>query len=304
MTPSEYAAKFLNLNLFLPKPRDDDDPPPATSMYLPDPKAPRLVAGDSLDPGIWRRVKVNLYRLNGSAQAGILYSTLRNKVAFINVRVMRIDGSIQTHRFHPDEIRYALSAPFFGKGYPEECQVVLQLWDRYCSKRLDITSLVSTAGIGLDCSGFVGGYIDRLKAPANWQRKSETHTGDLIDSLLGRNYLKSWDMIQPPGAQCLLFGECDANGNVMDHTADGGVGHIMITEPGTLAKISATGPVSVDVVESTGPVGKVGLQRSKCTILSMPKPGVFYIQRGVPSKKDTAQEFMHVRIVQLQDRRP
>jgi hypothetical protein len=220
-------------------------------------------------------------------------------VAFVNVRVMRIDGIIQTDRFHPDEIKYALAAPFFGKGYPEECQIVLQLWDRYCSKQMDINSLIAKAGIGLDCNGFVGGYIDRLKAPANWQRKSGTHTGDMIDGLLGKNYFKSWDMIQPPGAQCLLFRECDANGNVADHSADGGTGHIMITEPGTLAKKSATGPATVDVVESTGPVGKVGLQRSQCTILSMPKQGVFRIQRGVPSKKNTAQEFMHVRIVQL-----
>ena len=159
-------------------------------------------------------------------------------MAFVNVRVMRIDGIIQTDRFHPDEIKYALAAPFFGKGYPEECQIVLQLWDRYCSKQMD-------------------------------------------------------------RAQCLLFGECDANGNVADHSADGGTGHIMITEPGTLAKKSATGPATVDVVESTGPVGKMGLQRSQCTILSMPKQGVFHIQRGVPSKKNTAQEFMHVRIVQL-----
>jgi hypothetical protein len=302
MTPAEYAAKFLNLNLFLPKPLDDDSDPPATSMYLPDPKAPKLVAGENIDPGIWRRVKVDLYRLNGSAQAGLLYSTLKNKVAFVNVRVMRIDGSIQTFRFHPDDIKYALAAPFYGKGYPEECQIVLQLWDRYLSKQLDINRLISTAGIGLDCNGFVGGYIDRLNAPANWQRKSGTHTGDMIDSLLGKNYFKSWDTIQPPGAQCLLFGECDANGNVADHSADGGTGHIMITEPGTLVKKSATGPVTVDVVESTGPVGKVGLQRSTCTILRMPKAGVFYIQRGVPSKKNTPQEFMHVRIVQLQAR--
>jgi hypothetical protein len=300
MTPSEYAAKFLNLYLFLPQTRDDDGgPPPATSMYLPDPKAPNLVAGDSLDPGSWRRVTVNLYRLNGSAQAGILYSTLKNKVAFIDVRIMRIDGSIQTHHFHPDEIKYALAAPFFGKGYPEECQIALQLWHRYRSKQLDINSLIATAGIGLDCNGFVGGYIDRVKSPANWLRQSGTHTGDMINGLLGNNYFNSWDMIQPPGAQCLLFGECDANGNVADHSKDGGTGHIMITEPGTLAKNSVTGPATVDVVESTGPVGKVGLQRSRCTILSMPKRGVFRIQRGVPSKRNTAEEFMHVRIVQL-----
>jgi hypothetical protein len=271
-------------------------------MYLPDPRAPNLVAGDVIDPGSWRRVTVNLYRLKGSPQAGILYSTLKNKLAFFNVRVMGIDGSIQTYSFRPDDIKYALVAPFFGKGYPEECQVALQLWHRYQSKQLDINSLIATAGIGLDCNGFVGGYIDRLKSPSNWLRRSPTHTSDMINGLLGRNYFNSWDMIQPPGAQCLLFGECDANGNVADHTAGGGTGHIMITEPGTLAKNTVTGPATVDVVESTGPVGKVGLQRSRCTILSMPKRGVFRIQRGVPSKKNTAEEFMHVRIVELRAR--
>jgi hypothetical protein len=300
MTPAQYAAKFLNLYLFLPQPPDDDDGPrPVTSMYLPDRKAPNLVAGDVIDPGIWRRVKVDLYRLKGSPQAGILYSTLKSKLAFFDVRVMCINGSVETYTFKPDDIKYALAAPFFGKGYPEECQIVLQLWHRYCSNRLDINSLIATAGIGLDCNGFVGGYIDRLKAPANWHRKGGTHTGDMINGLLGNHFFNSWDMLQPPGAQCLLFGECDANGNVADHSAGGGTGHIMITEPGTLAKTSATGPATVDVVESTGPVGTVGLQRSRCTILSMPKRGVFRIQRGVPSKKNTPQEFMNVRIVQL-----
>jgi hypothetical protein len=302
MTPSEYAAKFLSLYLFLPQPSDDDgSPPPVTSMYLPDKKAPRLSDGDSLDPGIWSRVKVDRYRLKESAQAGVLYSTLKSKVAFINVRVMSIDGSIGTYRFRPDDIKYALVAPFYGKGYPEECQIALQLWHRYCSKRLDINSLIATAGIGLDCNGFVGGYIDRLKAPAGWHRKSGTHTSDMIAGLLGKNYFKSWEMFKPPGDQCLLFGECDANGNVADHSAHG-TGHIMITEPGTLTKRSDTGPVSVDVVEATGPVGKVGLQRSRCTILSMSRRGVFRIQRGVPSKKNTAQEFMYVRIVQMRAR--
>lgn len=299
MTPSEYAAKFLNLPVFLPQPVDDDsDRSRVTSMYLPDPRAPKLVAGDSLDPGIWQRFKVNLYRLKQSTQAGILYSTLKSKVAFIDIRIMCIDGSIQTHHFHPSEISYALAAPFFGKGYPEECQIVLQLWHRYRLKP-DIDRLIASAGIGLDCNGFVGGYIDRVKSPASWYRRKGTHTGDMINELLGKDYLKSWDMLQPPGPECLVFGECDANGNVADHTASGATGHIMITEPGTLAKTSATGPATVDVVESTGPVGTVGLQRSQCTILSMSRPGVFRIQRGVPSKKGTADEFMHVRIVQL-----
>jgi hypothetical protein len=59
-TSIKGAAQLLGVH-------HDGGPPPATSMYLPDPKAPKLLAGDSLDPGLWRRVKVDLYRLNGSA---------------------------------------------------------------------------------------------------------------------------------------------------------------------------------------------------------------------------------------------
>jgi len=300
MTPAEYAAKFWALNVFVSNPPDDENPPP-TPMALPTAK---LVPGKPIDPGQWRRIRADRYRLNDSGHEHLLVSAIRRE-ANLNFRIMRIDGSVQTHSASFSEISYALIAPFWGKGYPEEFQIVLQLWARYGLGPLNINTLITSGAIGLDCNGFVGGYIERREAPSNWWRRSATKTSYYIKDLLGppSSYFKSWDDFQPPGSQCLLLGLCDAAGNVKDHNPKNksDVGHLAITEPGTLAKPKPHGPVTVDVLESTGPVGSVGLKRSTYSILSITKDSasraIFRVRRG--SKIGTPFEFALFRITGL-----
>jgi hypothetical protein len=94
------------------------------------------------------------------------------------------------------------------------------------------------------------------------------------------------------------MGLCSEDGTVLDHTPDGGIGHITITEPGTMKKLAANGPVTVDVVESTG-LG-VGLTSSEykiqSTTLDRKKRGIFYVQRG--SKIGTPYEWEYFRMAQ------
>jgi len=302
MTPAQYAANFWSLRVFLTD-KAVGDAPAAVPMALPDPKHPLAKPARPLEPGRWNNFKVDRYRLRPSGYAQYLAQALRNQFA-IGVRVINLDGSIGTYSVSPVDIAYSVVAPFGGKGYPEECQMVLQLWDRYGIPNASLSTLISSAGIGLDCNGFVGGYIDRRRSPGSWMRGSDSgKTGYLIRDLVGGagGYLGSWEDLRPPGAECLIMGMCDAAGVLSDHGPDGSTGHIVITEPGSLAKAATTGPVSVDVVESTGPIGAVGLQRSSYRILSMTldgsKKGIFRVQRG--SKLGTPLEHAHFRITRL-----
>lgn len=112
-----------------------------------------------------------------------------------------------------------------------------------------------------------------------------TKTSTPIKSLLGpeSNYFTSWDDFKPPGANCLILALCNEYGLVLDHTPDGGVGHIVITEPRTLKKRSPPGPVTVEAVESTA-AGSGGLLSNTYTITTMKLDGrkraFFLVDRG------------------------
>ncbi len=304
MSPAEYAAKFWYLNVFVTAESAMSASADSGhfSMTLPDPKSPGIQPARPMDPGRWQRSRVDRYRLNDSGYGHFLTQALRNQDRF-GIKIQRIDGVFETLSVLPKDISYALVAPFWGKGYPEECAIVLQLWQRYGIAKASAASLISQGLIGLDCNGFVGGYIDRRNAPAAWSRKAGTRTSYYIRDLLGTAYFRSWDDFRPPGEKCLLMGLCDASGTLKDHNPKdkNEVGHIVITEPGTLSKSGPNGPVSVEVVEATGPVGQVGLQRSRYNILSMTpdssKKAIFYVQRG--SKAGTKYEHAHFRITQL-----
>jgi len=292
------------LRTYVTSPKDDDDDAlPLTPMALSNPRAQAARPGIPMEPGSWRSFRVDRYRLNDSGREHALLHALSNQS--FSIRVAAIDGSIQTHSVTLPEISYALVTPFWGKAYPEEFQIAIQLWDRYSLGPPTVDQLILTGAIGLDCNGFVGGYMERRSSPSRWWRKSATKTSYYIKDLLGpsTSYLKSWDDLRPPGPQSLLLGLCDASGTLKDHNPKDPkeVGHLAITEPGTLAKTAASGPVKVDVLESTGPVGSVGLQRSAYTILSLTtdsaKRAIFYVRRG--SKIGTPYELAHFRITTL-----
>lgn len=295
MTPAQYAGKFLQLLTFMPLPRDDLDAP--TSMHLADPKRPGAMPGLPLEPARWTPWVVNGYRLTASGKQIPLLQAVR-RAAGLEVRVLTVQGSVETLHAQPDALRFAMMAPFRGKAYPEEMQIALQLWARY-GLAPDVAAIVKSAAIGLDCNGFVGGYLERRDAPSRWVRHTDTKTDYLIVDLLGPagRWLRGWDEFPAWAGQSLLLALCGADGSVKDHVKDHPelVGHLCITEPGTLTLAGPGGPVSVDVVESTG---GVGLTRSTYTIESMTRDGagrgIFKVRRG--SKIGTRYEHALFRI--------
>jgi hypothetical protein len=297
ITPVQYANAFRNLRIFLD---NADAPDPPTPMALEERgrtppvlmRAPRL---ETLD--------VKSYLMVSGAPGKTYYSQFGQKLKqaiYIQAKIMRLDGSIETLSVPYADISYALIAPFWGKGYPEECQLALQLWDWLKLGPPEIKSIVAEDGsIGLDCNGFVGGYLERSANPAQWRRSQGSLTGAPINELMQRPgaTLNALADLSPPEGASLLFGLCDANSGVIRDYNDSPVGHVVISEPGSARK-RADGLIELTVAESTG---HVGITTSTYTILSLvkltPSGGIFKVQRG--SKKGMAEEFATFKIRRL-----
>ena len=299
MTPKDYLQRFKDLDVFI---FSSENPA-------------------SFDAGKWVRTSVLSYRLGVSYDPAMnplpapgpdgkvgarkivhpyqddLTSAVKGHTK-IKVKVKRIDDVEETGEYEYTDLSYGLVAPFSGKGYPEEVQLLLQDRYRYQKPKIALEQFVQQSFIGLDCNGFVGGYLERRAAPADWRRTKASKTSMPIRDLLGpeHTFLKSWDDLRSPGVDSLLLGLCSKDGTVLDHTDDGGVGHIAITEPGTLKKEGATGPVRVYVAEATG--DGVGLTYSEYQILSMTldarKRAIFYVHRD--SKRGKQNEYVYFRI--------
>ena len=237
MTPAQYASAFRKLRVFLDSEPGDDDQPP-TPMALDE----RGRTPPSLS---WRprqeTVDVKSYLLvsGGGAPAKPYYGKFGaglKSALYIEAQIFRVDGTIETNSFQYDQIAYGLIAPFWGKGYPEECQLALQLWHRLGLGPPTVKDMVLENGsIGLDCNGFVGGYLERSRNPAQWLRTRGTMTGSPINELLRLNgaFLNSMADFAPPENRSMLIALCDQNSGIVRDYNDTPVGHVVITEPGT-----------------------------------------------------------------------
>ena len=314
MTPLEYAKQFQDLPALVRPTGDysyvDDnaDVTPPFSMALPEKgkKEPSVLTGQEK----WVSLDVSAYRLDtpklGSWSR--LGEALKSAL-YIEAKIMSPDGlSEQAYSFQYRDIAYSLIAPFWGKGYPEECQLVLQLWDRLnFTPKFDI--LANQEYVGVDCNAFVGGYLERrvIGKRDQWSRSiasgtaTASLTGAKINDLMARKgtYINSFEDLSPPEPRCLLLGECDPNtGELNDHVVVDGVtafGHIAISQPSTLTKVTPYNLglagkdlnrklpddlMQITVVESTG---GIGITDSPYLLISVQKKivgGVFYVWRG------------------------
>jgi hypothetical protein len=144
--------------------------------------------------------------------------------------------------------------PFLGKGAPEAFQVVLQLARRWgLAPNLQA---YADAYLGLDCNGFVGNYFWHVRDRRPW---TDLGLGDLdlgpeaeITEFLPENRcLKEWDDLDT--SQSYVLGLVNGNGQVIPG-GKGGVGHIVITEPGEIdVRVAPDGSQSIAVwaIEST-----------------------------------------------------
>ncbi len=295
MTPREFASKYWELDLYtVAKESPLDAVPAAGAENLP-------------PPGQWQKMRVASYRL-GEASGGYrsaFWSEIKTFVdkkgkEAITVVVKTIWGKQETKTFlTPNELAYTAVAPFYGKGSPEEVQIMLQLRNRFQKVKLSLADFTKAAFIGLDCNGFVGNYIQRAVKGSHWHRRSATDPGPstYIASLmkLGTR-IKSMDQLNST-TDIFLLAMTDGAGNIIDQikstTAEGGVsvehGHIMITEPATIQKVGEE--IHVKVLESAG---GVGLVESIYRIQSVTPKGVFRVFRGSKSSH------MNVAITKLQ----
>ena len=264
----------------------------------------------------WVTVKVACYRIGldslNSKEKFLdkLRPNLNEKGETVKVKVKSVYGEEEKIFHSRAEIAPFVAAPFYGKGTPEDVQIVLQLAVRYGligSSQLEIQNYCDVipgdktkqGRIGLDCSGFVGNFLQQTVGGMPWDEKPATDkswTSEGIPSLLPKVGTRIKAMKDFNFNSVYVFGLADKNGNVIRTGAGKEVGHIMITQPFTLKVKPVYMPIlgfkigecpSFQVCESTGR-GK-GVVESTYNILGVDNKGVFRIWRGSQQEEARVQ---------------
>jgi hypothetical protein len=176
---------------------------------------------------------------------------------------------------------YRARKAFLGKACPEEAQITLQLAMRFKLTNEDGLQDYCDKFLGLDCNGFVGNYIVHGWRGADWD--SETDSGFLanqgIRTIMEHNGTKVTKLDDVDTLGTYLLGLVDRNsGQIIDRFGSVGVGHLLVTEPGTKTiTMYEKKPVPALLgVESTGGVGLID---RNCDLVSVTKDGVFTVKR-------------------------
>jgi hypothetical protein len=200
--------------------------------------------------------------------------------------------------------------PFFGKGSPEDCQIVLQLavlLERVGSK-MELQTYAD-AHLGLDCNVFVGNYLFHILHGNSWRLDAHddgvgpSTTITQIMSRAGGSVIHAVD--EMVASRMYVLAEVDAQ----DHIIPGGPtttpGHIVITEPGrympqfmtmdlTVADRGALMAPAFWGAESTGGIGLIQSWYAVTPLVRGGKDG----RRGVPrlsQQQARVPEFPHHR---------
>jgi hypothetical protein len=281
MTPLDFAKQYWSLQ-----------------TYLFDPE-PGAVPGYPLTAG-WKTLRMACYRLGKTGWDTTLWKDLSTRLGkTVNVRVKTVAGITEDVTLTPDKALSHFRQPFGGKGTPEQAQIAIQLTYRYHKTKSTPDQFVANCNfIGLDCNGFVGNYIQRAVQGLGWQQANnnvDPGPNAMIEGLLKQGD-KVADIKDLKAAATYILGHCTPDGTIIDPDKDHpkNWGHVMITQPETLAQI--TGGLTVKVVEATAH-GKSELREITYTILSSKKQArgtVFKIWRGL-----TDDDPMDVRISRL-----
>jgi hypothetical protein len=272
MTPLEYANRYLKL-------------------YVPLEKS-------------FAKVTVSQYR---SGTAGPDKDQLLGKVwalfskgKSVEVRVASKDCVEHKTFNNRHELDGLFARPFYGKGCPEDFQVVLQLAALTKHVSADRLQQYCDENMGLDCNGFVGNYLWHEASGNRWDLgagKTGHGPSTLINELVKPPFIQTMDQIRP--GKLYVLGLVNHAGNVIP---GGGVkgddgkahaGHIIINDPGSFRfdaqpipgidvcyeGESSKAPKAVKsfrVVESTG---RTGLVESRYGLIKVEK-GIFTVYRG------------------------
>ncbi len=263
----------------------------------------------------WIKVKVACYRIGldtiNSKEKFLdkLRPNLNEKGETVEVKVKSVYGEEEKTFASRAEIAPFVAAPFYGKGTPQDVQIVLQLAVRYGliggtqAEIQDYCNVIpgdktKQGRIGLDCSGFVGNFLQHTVGGLAWDEKpaeGKSWASQGIPDLLPKIGSRIYKMEEIEFGKVYVFAYADKSGNVI-RTTGSKTGHIMITQPHTLKKKSILGNfmgvqfgtyLSLRVGESTGR-GK-GLLDSDYVLQSVNKKGVFQVYRGSQSEQMDVQ---------------
>jgi hypothetical protein len=137
-------------------------------------------------------------------------------------------GSAQEMLFH-------VLRPFFGKGSPEQGQVVLQLVVLLGIKAPAALQAYADENLGLDCNGFVGNYLLHERGQQPWTVLDGAGGAVGPNSLITQIFAKGTTVASGRDMfpnRLYVLAEVDAHGRVMPGGPGNAPGHIVITEPG------------------------------------------------------------------------
>jgi hypothetical protein len=209
-----------------------------------------------------------------------------------------------------EQIRMPSVRPFWGKGSPEDCQVVLQL-----ALLFNLTTALNLQkwandNLGLDCNGFAGNYIFHGLVGNPWWLLSggdEPGPSQTIDKLFAWAAMKDeslavQDLDDLDPQKTYMIVRTDQSGRVIP--GPNPVGHIALTEPGqfipsyssmdlTRANDNMIGNTALRTVESAGEKRdgvSLGLHKNWMVFIRSLKPkGVFEVNRDNIRKADTVK---------------
>ena len=267
------------------------------------------------------RVNVHQYRLrNPDPEKDALFGALREHFkknqkgdAAWKLR-LTVNGEPADFASTGDMLHRVIN-PFFGKGSPEDCQIVLQLavllrnktkadLQRYCDEYL-----------GLDCNGFVGNFLFRVRKANGWRvdapdgaaGPSDTIT-QIMDNSGGVRVHTDEELV---ANRTYVLGEVDSSYRIIPGGLNADEGHIVITEPGRVMgsgsgtyeptmnldgkDAGAIGKLAFWGVESTGGLGLVQswYAISQLRVGGKDVDGVFRCFRGCK------RQYLNFRIVAL-----
>jgi hypothetical protein len=199
-------------------------------------------------------------------------------------------------------IRMPAVRPFWGKGSPEDCQVVLQLALSFNLTTAQRVQTWADANLGLDCNGFVGNYLFHEWLGNHWRivdgpdAPGPSKTIDkLFQSVAGEDESGALeDLDDLDSKQIYMVVRTDRSGQVIPGPKP--VGHVALTEPGqfipsfssmdlTRANDGMLGNPALRTVESAGPVNGVG-ENWMVFVRTLSPKGVFEVNRDKIRKTD------------------
>ncbi len=275
LTPLQFANQYLELQAYV-YPREDNGSGP-------------VVPGV---PAAWKPLPVKRYRLGHSAWWQPLWADISKRLGkTVTVKVKTVAGITEEVALTSHEAQRHFYPPFVGKGSPEQAQIAIQLVYRFRKTVFTPEQFVDKDFIGLDCNGFVGNYIQRVRQGLTWRQadtdKDPGPTTLMEDMFRGQGkHAAIHELKSLRFADTYLFVMCTKEGHILQPSKEhpGSYGHVMITEPKTL-KQTPNGPELL-VVEATA-AGKKELRSIPYTITSAtktPSGTVFHVLRG--SKHD------------------